>query len=175
MKRGLRGVPAGLRVAAAVAASVALTAGCGSRGNGEASASGSVAGDTAPAARPGGSPGQAVRTTTIRVADHAVTVEIADTPELRERGLMHRDSLPPEHGMLFVYPRPRVLSFWMRNTRIPLDIAFLDGDGRILDIQRMEPFTDDLHESPAPALYALEMAAGWFAEHGVEPGDRVRL
>lgn len=124
---------------------------------------------------PGDSPGQVRRTTRIQVAGHAVTVEIADTPALRERGLMQRDSLPEDHGMLFVYPESRILSFWMVNTRIPLDIAFIDRQGTIIDIQRMEPETDEQHVSSAPAMYALEMEAGWFEEHGVQAGDRVEL
>lgn len=119
--------------------------------------------------------GQVVRTQTIRVGGVPMTVEIADTPELRSRGLMHRDSLPEDHGMLFVYPEPGLLSFWMRNTSIPLDIAFLDANGVIVNIERMEPHTDTQHVARAPALYALETRQGWFAEHGVEPGERVEF
>lgn len=115
------------------------------------------------------------RTTRIQVGGHAVTAEIADTPELRRRGLMHRDSLPEDHGMLFVYPESRILSFWMVNTRIALDIAFINRNGVIVDIQRMDPQSDEQHTSREEAMYALEMAAGWFEEHGVEVGDRVEL
>lgn len=124
---------------------------------------------------PGGAPGQVTRTTTIRVDGHDVTVEVADTPALRERGLMHRDSLPEDHGMLFVYGESQTLSFWMRNTRFPLDIAFIDAGGTIVDIQQMEPQSDEQHVSAAPALYALEMPLGWFEEHDVEVGDRVEI
>lgn len=124
---------------------------------------------------PGASPGQVVRTTTIRVGGQEVTVEVADTPALRERGLMYRDSLPPGHGMLFVYAEPQILNFWMRNTRIPLDIAYIDRGGTIVDIQHMEPQSDEQHVSSEPALYALEMPRGWFEEHGVSVGDRVEL
>lgn len=119
---------------------------------------------------PGGGP-----ETRIRVAGISVTVEIADDAASRERGLMFRESLPPDHGMLFVYETERVLQFWMRNTRLPLDIGFLDRSGRIVDIQQMEPMLEKTHSSRAPAMYALEMAQGWFEEHGVKVGDQVEF
>ncbi|MFQ5679558.1 MAG: DUF192 domain-containing protein [Gemmatimonadota bacterium] len=129
-----------------------------------------TAGGTAVVPVQGG--GQASR---IRVAGIPVTAEIADDQASRERGLMFRESLPPDHGMLFVYESERVLGFWMKNTHIPLDIAFIDRTGRIVDIQQMEAMTETTHSSRAPAMYALEMALGWFAEHGVGVGDRVEF
>lgn len=114
-------------------------------------------------------------TTVLRVGGHEVRAEVADSDEERRRGLMGRDSLPEDHGMLFVYPEQRTLSFWMRNTRIPLDIAFIDRSGVIVDVQTMQPETEELHRSRQPALYALEMEAGWFEEHGVDVGDRVEF
>lgn len=114
-------------------------------------------------------------TVRITVGGHPVTVEVADDDAERQRGLMHRDSLPDDHGMLFVYESERLLSFWMRNTRIALDVAFIDRSGRIVDIQQMEPMTDQTHTSRAPALYALEMSLGWFEGHGVEVGDAVEF
>lgn len=125
------------------------------------------------APRPG--TGGVVRTTELEVGGVAVTAEIADTPALRERGLMERDSLPEDHGMLFVYPDAEERSFWMRNTPIALDIAFLDQSGTILNIETMQPNDDTSHFSEGRMMYALEMEAGWFEAHGVEPGDRVRL
>jgi uncharacterized membrane protein (UPF0127 family) len=116
-----------------------------------------------------------LRTTTITVGGHEVTVEVAESDAERQRGLMGRDSLREDHGMLFVYPESRILSFWMVNTRIPLDIAFIDRSGVIVDIQQMDPQSDEQHTSREEAMYALEMAAGWFEEHGVEVGDRVEL
>ena len=104
-----------------------------------------------------------------------ITVEIADTPALRERGLMYRDSLPRNHGMLFVYPDEQIRSFWMRNTRIPLDIAFLDRNGTIVNVELMEAQTDENTLSTAPAMYALEMAAGWFEQNDVGAGDRMEF
>ncbi len=76
--------------------------------------------------------------------------------------------------MLFVFPEERVLDFWMRNTRIPLSIAFADASGRIVRIADMEPFSDAQVSSGAPARYALEVNAGWFARRGVRTGDDLR-
>ena len=114
-----------------------------------------------------------LRVTRLDVGGHPVTAEIAETPEARHRGLMHRDSLPADHGMLFVYPEVQTLSFWMRNTKIGLDIAFVDPSGKIVDIQHMSPESDSLHSSARPAMYALEMASGWFDANGVRVGDVV--
>lgn len=125
------------------------------------------------APRPGA--GGVVRTTTLQVGGVAVDAEIADTPALREHGLMERDSLPENHGMLFVYPDERQLSFWMRNTPIDLDIAFMDRTGTILNIATMKANDDSSHVSEGPAMYALEMEAGWFEANGVEVGTRVKL
>lgn len=111
----------------------------------------------------------------IRVAGIEVMVEIADDNEERSRGLMHRESLPEDQGMLFVYTDERTLSFWMRNTLIPLDIAYIDREGRIVDIQQMEPQDSTTHPSAAPAMYALEMNQGWFEAHDVEVGDRIEF
>ncbi len=116
-----------------------------------------------------------LRVTTLDVGGHQVTAEVAERESQRERGLMERDSLPGDHGMLFVYSEPQTLSFWMRNTEVPLDIAFLSPDGVIVDIQQMEPRSDEQHRSREPAMYALEMSQGWFEEHGVTVGDRVRF
>lgn len=123
------------------------------------------------APRPGN--GGVVRTTELDVGGVTVTAEIADTPALRERGLMERDSLPENHGMLFVYPEERDLSFWMRNTPLALDIAFIDRSGTIVNIETMQPNDDESKVSTRPAMYALEMEAGWFEANGVEPGARV--
>lgn len=123
--------------------------------------------------RPGD--GGIVRTTRLVVNGVDVTAEIADTPALRERGLMERDSLPENHGMLFVYPDEQERSFWMRNTPLALDIAFLDRNGTIINIATMEPHNDASTTSRRPAMYALEMEAGWFEANGVEAGARVQL
>ena len=112
-------------------------------------------------------------TIALTINGHKVTAEIAATPGERATGLMNRFSLRPDNGMLFIFERPEPLSFWMKNTFIPLSIAFLDIDGRILNIEDMAPQTETTHWSKGPALYALEMRKGWFMERGVKPGDRV--
>lgn len=181
-----------------LAGAVLLTpAGCGEdAGGGTAGASEGMASDAVPSSEAGSSravtpspsagkgasaapgadaAGEGFRldSTTLRIAGVEVIVEIADEPAERKRGLMHRDSLPADHGMLFVYPSEGVRSFWMRDTSIPLSIAFIDSRGYIVEIQQMSPHSDRFHESPGRVLYALEMPGGWFAEHGVEVGDRI--
>lgn len=140
-------------------------------------ADGSDAASSAPATEePGTGPGgQEVRTEKIRIGDVTVTAEIADSDDLRARGLMNRDSLPENHGMLFVYGTAQVRSFWMRNTRIPLDIAFIDAGGVIINIERMEPQSDQNYYSQGPMMYALEMDQGWFEANDVGPGDRLEF
>ncbi len=105
-------------------------------------------------------------------------VEIASTPEAWQRGLMYRERLPEDRGLLFLFPQATGSPFWMKNTLIPLSIAFADQNGKILRILDMEPCTKD----PCPTYYpgvayrqALEVNQGWFARHGVKEGDRWRL
>jgi uncharacterized membrane protein (UPF0127 family) len=106
-----------------------------------------------------------------------VWVEIADTDAERQRGLMGRTALPEDQGMLFVFPSEEQLSFWMKNTLIPLSIAYIDSEGRIVDIQDMKPLDDDPphYVSAEPARYALEVNQGFFEERGVTVGDRAEL
>jgi len=104
-----------------------------------------------------------------------VKVEIADDPAKRQRGLMERTALAENAGMLFVFNREQQLSFFMRNTLLPLSIAYIDGGGRIVDIQDMQPLDETPHPSAGPARYALEVNQGYFTEHGVEVGDTVEL
>ena len=113
-------------------------------------------------------------TTVLTVGQHKVTAEVVVTPEQRAVGLMNRFSLKPDHGMLFVFERSEPLAFWMKNTFIPLSIAFISADGRIVNIEDMRPQTEDTHWSKGPALYALEMRKGWFAEKGIGPGAVVK-
>jgi len=112
-------------------------------------------------------------TVTLRVGGHAVRAEYAATPETLSEGLMHRTALAADAGMLFELGEPDIHCFWMKNTLIPLSIAFIDRDGRIVDIQDMRPQSLDPHCPPAPVTRALEMNQGWFARAGVRPGDRV--
>jgi uncharacterized membrane protein (UPF0127 family) len=106
-----------------------------------------------------------------------VRVEVADERAERQTGLMGRTELAQDAGMLFVFGWERNLSFWMRNTLIPLSIAYIAADGRIVDIQDMEPLDDDPppYASAEPAKYALEVNQGFFAERGVEVGGTVEI
>jgi uncharacterized protein len=104
-----------------------------------------------------------------------LVVEIAAQPVQRERGLMFRSALPSDGGMLFVFPEAAELSFWMKHTSLPLSIAFVGGDGHILNIEDMQPFDTTLHRSAGPARAALEGPKGWFAERGIAPGDAVQF
>jgi uncharacterized membrane protein (UPF0127 family) len=116
----------------------------------------------------------ALETTTITVGPVALTVEVADDPFERSVGLMYRESLPLDRGMLFVYPDEQPRAFWMKNTTIPLSIAFADARGLIIAIMDMAP--DDgavRYRSGGPAMYALEVNRGWFARNGVKIGDRI--
>lgn len=107
------------------------------------------------------------------VNDIPVSVEIADSSELRSAGLMNRDSLPHNSGMLFCFPDCRERSFWMKDTEIPLSIAYADDTGKIVSIKDMVPLSKDSVRSDFPASYALEMNKGWFAANGIRVGDRL--
>lgn len=100
-----------------------------------------------------------------------LTLELAVTPAQRMQGLMFRPSLPPDQGMLFIFENDTSTGFWMRNTLIPLSIAYLDAGGTVLDIQDMQPLTETIHAPAAPYRYALEVNQGWFTDHGVGIGD----
>ena len=106
-----------------------------------------------------------------------VLVEIADEPDEQAKGLMDRTALGENRGMLFVFPSEEERSFWMKNTLIPLSIAYIDAERRIVDIQDMKALDDDPphYVSAEPAQYALEVNKGYFDERGVEVGDRVSL
>ena len=111
----------------------------------------------------------------LKVAGKKVTVELASTDQERRLGLMYRHSLPENHGMLFVFPDEEYLSFWMKNTYIPLSIAFISTEGTITQIEFMEPLSLYGHNSKEKVKYALEMLGGWFEQHNVKAGDRVEL
>jgi len=110
----------------------------------------------------------------LRAGAVQVIAELAVTPAKQQQGLMYRDSLEPDHGMLFILQTHDVC-FWMKNTYIDLDIAFIDENGRITGISAMKAESLDLTCSIGPAVYALEMSSGWFKEHNVNEGDLVEL
>ena len=99
--------------------------------------------------------------------------EIADTPEARAQGLMFRKKLNDGEGMLFIFERDDILSFWMKNTSIPLSIAYITWDGRIAEIKDMHPYDETSIISSRSVRYALEVPQGWFSRAGVQAGDRV--
>lgn len=105
----------------------------------------------------------------------AIDLEVARTPAEKEKGLMERRGLAAGSGMIFVFDRPVKNPFWMKNTHIPLSIAFVSREGEIVDIQDMEPLTLDLHNPAAAYLFAIETNKGFFAENGIKVGERVVL
>ena len=107
------------------------------------------------------------------IAERTLTVEIAATPQAMARGLMFREHLPDDHGMLFIWPGDQVVGMWMKNTLIPLSVAFIDREYRVRNIADMEPHSRRVHPSDGPVRYALEVNLGWFERHGVHPGTRI--
>jgi len=109
----------------------------------------------------------------LRAGMHRIIAEVASTDESRSRGLMLRDKLGTNEGMLFVFRDKAPYCFWMRNTLIPLSIAFLRDDGSVVNMADMKPRTDDSHCAVEPVRYALEMEKGWFASKGIKVGGRI--
>ena len=105
----------------------------------------------------------------------SVTAELARTNEERERGLMNRKRVADGEGMLFIFDRDELVSFWMQNTYVPLSIAFISSDGRITEIRDMRPLDETSVRSNYSVRYALEVPQGWFSSAGVKPGDLVLL
>lgn len=101
---------------------------------------------------------------------HRIEAEVAATPDTRSLGLMQRKTMAAQQGMLFVFPVAARHCMWMRNTLLPLSVAFLDAAGRIINVEDMQPQTDDNHCAAKPARYALEMNLGWFKAHGLDAG-----
>ena len=104
---------------------------------------------------------------------HRIVAEVAATEPARQQGLMHRRSMAPQDGMLFVFQEAAPYCMWMRNTFIPLSVAFLDDKGIILNIAEMNPQSDDSHCAKGDARFALEMNRGWFAARRIGPGARI--
>jgi uncharacterized membrane protein (UPF0127 family) len=104
---------------------------------------------------------------------HRIEAEVAADQAARMQGLMHRKSMASNHGMLFVFPQAARYCMWMRNTFLPLSVAFIDDEGKIINIEDMAPQTEDNHCAETPARFALEMNRGWFAEKGIQAGERI--
>jgi uncharacterized membrane protein (UPF0127 family) len=121
-----------------------------------------------------GAAGAQAQWVSLEAGKHRIKAEVAADEQTRQVGLMYRSHLPSGQGMLFVYPSSLRICMWMRNTLIPLSVAFLDEEGRILNIEDMTPLSEESHCSVKPARHALEMNQGWFAGHGVKAGDRIK-
>jgi uncharacterized membrane protein (UPF0127 family) len=104
---------------------------------------------------------------------YLIDAQVAQTPEQRQIGLMHRREMPVTEGMLFVFEQPATQCFWMKNTLLPLTAAFVADDGRVVNLADMKPQTTDSHCSAEPVRFVLEMNQGWFAKRGVKAGSRL--
>ena len=109
----------------------------------------------------------------LSIRGHSLRAEVASTADARSIGLMYRKSLPENEGMLFVFPEAAYHGMWMKNTYVPLSVAFIDRQGAILNIADMAPLSETSHTAAGLAGYALEMNRGWFAKQGIRPGDRI--
>ena len=109
----------------------------------------------------------------IQINQKIIQVEIADTDQEREIGLMYRKKLPAENGMLFKFDYAMPVCMWMKNTYIPLSVAFIDSNGTIINIEKMHPLTENIHCSKRAAKYALEMNQVWFEKNNIKKGDKV--
>ena len=118
-------------------------------------------------------PGPTLPVKALTAGMHRIQAEVAATDANRARGLMFRKELAPNHGMLFVFEQANVQCFWMRNTLLPLSIAFILDDGTITNIADMAPMTENSHCSTAPVRYTLEMEQGWFAKRGITAGKKI--
>lgn len=110
----------------------------------------------------------------LSIGMYRIQAELAATPQHRQVGLMNRPSMPAQRGMVFVFTHDARHCMWMKNTLIPLSVAFADAEGRILNIADMTPHSEESHCAAAPARYALEMNQGWFAERGLAEGSSIR-
>ena len=112
-------------------------------------------------------------TVELKAGMYLIRAEVAADFASRSRGLMHREALAPNAGMLFIFDTPGAQCMWMKNTLLPLSVAFLDNGGEIINIADMAPHSEQAHCAARPARYALEMNRGWFAARGIKPGTRL--
>lgn len=112
-------------------------------------------------------------TTKLTAGMHLIQAEVAQTDPQRQQGLMFREKMANNHGMVFVFDQPTTQCMWMKNTPLPLSVAFIDSDGKIVNIEDMQPKTLESHCSAKPVKYALEMNLGWFKQKNVKPGSAI--
>jgi uncharacterized membrane protein (UPF0127 family) len=110
---------------------------------------------------------------TLNAGIHVIKAEVAASNAEREQGLMFREKMGQNEGMVFVFEEPVGVCMWMKNTLIPLSVAFLDGNGKIINIEDMQPQTTVSHCTKKPARYALEMNQGWFKQKNLQPGSEI--
>ena len=113
-------------------------------------------------------------TTTLTIGVHLIKAEVAVSDEQRAQGLMFREKMAPNEGMVFRFPEPRPICMWMKNTLLPLSVAFIDDHGRIVNIEDMQPQTLNAHCAKKPARFALEMNQGWFKQKNIRPGLQLK-
>ena len=116
---------------------------------------------------------QNMPTLDLAVGMYRIEAEVANTGPSRMIGLMQREYMPPQHGMLFVFDADARHCMWMKNTLIPLSVAFLDVGGKIINVEEMEPQTENNHCAARPARFALEMNTAWFRKRGLGPGAAI--
>lgn len=118
-------------------------------------------------------PPQSLPTLTLNAGIHRITVEVAKTAKQREIGLMFRESMAVNHGMLFVFDQTSQQCFWMKNTLLPLDVAFIADNGTVVNTHTMKPRTLNAHCSTKPVRFVLEMNDGWFVKRGIAAGSKL--
>jgi hypothetical protein len=117
--------------------------------------------------------GDSLAITELNAGIHVIRAEVANTFETRARGLMYRESLAVNQGMLFIFPAVERHCMWMKNTPLPLSVAFIDQGGKVVSISEMAPHTETSHCATQPARYALEMNKGWFSGKGIRAGAMI--
>lgn len=138
----------------------------------------STAPSSAPSAAvdgPNGGKPQSLPTVSLKIGNKDFTIETAVTDESREIGLMYRDSMADDHGMIFVFPDEQPRAFWMKNTHIPLDIIYADSKGKVVSVSNMKPFDLTSIESAGPAKFAIELNPGIPASTGLKVGDVISI
>ncbi len=119
-------------------------------------------------------PAASVPTIALKAGNQTIRAEVAATDETRQKGLMFREKIAINSGMLFVFPDVAYHAMWMRNTPLPLAVAFMDESGKIISIHEMLPYTETTHQAAGPARFALEMNSEWFSRNQVKAGDTIK-